>query len=63
MVNASVDPHERLQVLVIVREPWTVENGLLTPTLKLKRSVIEQRYAPFVRQWYESGDVVIRAEI
>jgi long-chain acyl-CoA synthetase len=63
VVNASVDPHERLQVLVIVREPWTVENGLLTPTLKLKRSVIEQRYAPFVRQWYESGDVVIRAEI
>ena len=61
-VNAAVDHHERLQAIVIAKEPWTVENGLLTPTMKLKRSAIEERYAPFVRQWYESGTSVIRAE-
>ena len=61
-INSSVDPHERLQAIVIVREPWTVENGLLTPTLKLKRNAIEERYAPFVSQWYESGHAVVRAD-
>ena len=60
-VNAALDHHERLQALVIAKEPWTVENGLLTPTLKLKRNAIENRYAPFVQQWYESGRSIIRA--
>jgi long-subunit acyl-CoA synthetase (AMP-forming) len=60
-VNASLDPHERLQAIVIAREPWTVENGLLTPTLKLKRSAIEERYTPNVKAWYDSGEAVIRA--
>jgi long-chain acyl-CoA synthetase len=62
-VNAAVDHHERLQAIVIVKEPWTVENGLLTPTMKLKRNAIEERYAPFVTPWYDSGKAVIRAEL
>lgn len=62
-VNDAVDPHERLQCIVIAREPWTVENGLLTPTLKLKRSAIEDRYAPFVQRWYDSGTPILRAEL
>ena len=61
-INAAVDHHERLQCIVIAKEPWTVENGLLTPTMKLKRNAIEDRYAPFVAQWYESGKPVIRSE-
>jgi long-subunit acyl-CoA synthetase (AMP-forming) len=61
-INASVDHHERLQAIVIAKQPWTVENGLLTPTMKLKRTAIEELYAPFVRQWYESGRAVIRAD-
>jgi long-subunit acyl-CoA synthetase (AMP-forming) len=36
-----------------------VENGLLTPTLKLKRSAIEERAAPHVAEWYASGKAVI----
>ena len=62
-VNAAVDHHERLQAIVIAKDPWTVENGLLTPTMKLRRGAIEDRYAPFVRQWYESGAAVIRADV
>jgi long-chain acyl-CoA synthetase len=33
-------------------EPWTVDNGLITPTLKLKRPAIEQRFAAQIRQLY-----------
>ena len=60
-INATLDHHERLQVIVIAKEPWTVENGLLTPTLKLKRNAIEEKYAKQAPEWYESGKSVIRA--
>jgi long-chain acyl-CoA synthetase len=33
--------------------PWTVENGLLTPTLKLKRAVIEKHMADEIRKIYQ----------
>ena len=61
-INASLDPHERLQAIVVSSTAWTVENGLLTPTLKLKRSAIEERAAPHVAGWYESGKAVVYAE-
>jgi len=60
-INATVDPHERLQAIVVTDDAWTVENGLLTPTLKLKRSAIEARYAPFVEAWFAGGEEVIWA--
>jgi hypothetical protein len=44
-VNAQFDPHERLDFVAIVPEQWTVESGFVTPTLKIKRNVVEQHYA------------------
>lgn len=50
-INAKLDPHEQLQKLVVMRDEWTVENGLLTPTLKVKRAAIEEKYGPHVDAW------------
>lgn len=61
-VNAALDHHEHLQVIVVAGEPWTVENGLLTPTMKLKRNAIEDRYASQVAGWYDRGEPVVFAE-
>ena len=58
-VNSSLDPHEQMAFLVFVREPWTIENGLLTPTMKIKRNVIEQTYEPMVAQWSQSNQRAI----
>lgn len=43
-VNATLDHHERLCALVVADDAWTVANGLLTPTLKIRRAALEQRY-------------------
>lgn len=60
-LNAELDPHEQLEKVVVMREEWTVDNGLLTPTLKLKRSAIEARYAEQVDAWYASRTNIVWA--
>ncbi|WP_231882637.1 hypothetical protein [Oleiphilus sp. HI0061] len=58
-VNASVDPHEALQFMVVVNQQWTIENEFLTPTMKIKRNVIEDVYAPSQDGWYGSKQKII----
>ncbi len=58
-VNSTLDPHEHLQCLVIVSDPWTIESGFLTPTMKIKRNVIESTYEPNLEKWYSANKDVI----
>jgi long-chain acyl-CoA synthetase len=51
-VNEDLASHERLRLLVVAREPWTIESGQLTPTMKIKRSNIEAAMAAQVDAWY-----------
>jgi len=57
--NASIAEYERVQMLVIVQEPWTVENGFLTPTMKIKRNRIEESVQGNLAAWYAAGQEVI----
>ena len=50
-VNDALDPHEQLDCLVVVGEPWSVENGFITPTFKVKRNRIEEVYGPLFERW------------
>jgi long-subunit acyl-CoA synthetase (AMP-forming) len=50
-VNGVLDKHEQLLGLVLVKESWAVENGFLTPTLKIKRAVIEDTYGARFPEW------------
>ncbi len=58
-VNREVEAFERLQFLAVVKEPWLIENGFLTPTMKIKRSKLEEVYGPKVDAWYGVGQPVI----
>lgn len=58
-VNAPLDPHEQLDCLVVVTEPWTVDNGFITPTFKVKRNRIEEVYAPKYDAWVASRRKVV----
>ena len=58
-VNDGLDPHEQLECLVVVAEPWSVENGFITPTFKVKRNRIEEAYAPLFERWTASRRPVV----
>ena len=45
-------------MLVVAKEPWSIENGCLTPTMKIKRSRIENEVGPKVETWYASNGKV-----
>jgi long-chain acyl-CoA synthetase len=60
-VNETVASHERLQFIAIVAEPWTIANGCLTPTMKIKRRRIEAELAPHLDAWYETKAAVVWA--
>src|SRR5581483_6022618 len=47
-LNAQLESHERVAFIAIADGPWSTGNGVLTPTLKLKRRVLEQRYESLV---------------
>ncbi len=58
-VNATLDPHEQLQFAVVVKDTWGIDNGFLTPTLKIRRNVIEERYEPELDRWFAARQPVI----
>ena len=58
-VNRALDPHEQLEVLILMTAPWTVENGLITPTFKIKRNELETRYAGRFDGWTSSERKVV----
>ena len=58
-VNQELVQHERLQFLVVGKDRWDVSNGMLTPSLKIRRAAIEQTYGPFVEGWYAGSNKVI----
>ena len=60
-VNKAAADYERLRMIVVAREPWSIENGCLTPTMKIRRSRIEAVVAPQVDRWYAEPQKVLWA--
>lgn len=50
-VNRDLDPHERVAFLAVVEGPWNIGNDLMTPTLKIRRTNIEQLYLDRIDAW------------
>jgi long-chain acyl-CoA synthetase len=58
-VNRGLEPFERLSMIVVVDGPWTVGNGLITPTLKIRRGPVESRYLERIDEWSEQNRPVV----
>ena len=58
-VNADLDGYKKIKKIILVKEEWIPENGLTTPTLKIKRAKIDERFSENYQDWYKSSEDVI----
>ena len=58
-INHGLDKHEKMKKMIVMREEWTIDNNLLTPTMKVKRNVLEKAKTPNYEKWYAEKDTVI----
>ena len=61
-INPSLESHETLDAVIVVQEPWTIENDMLTPTLKIKRHNLEAKFNSIV-DGIRGGEVIWEEEI
>lgn len=52
-INERLESHQKVDHVVVLDAPWTIENGLLTPTLKVKRHVLEKRFDDLIHEQYD----------
>jgi long-chain acyl-CoA synthetase len=58
-INGEIPPWEKIPRICVAKEEWTIDNGLLTPTMKIKRKAIEKLYLPLVTADHGKASVVI----
>ena len=59
-VNSGLESHAVLDRFVIMKDDWTVDNGLLTPTLKIKRHLLEEKYDALINN-PEKGKLIYQS--
>ena len=58
IINPKLDSHEKLKSIVVLADDWTIENKLLTPTMKIKRNAIEKLHKNNYVDWFEGSEIV-----
>ena len=58
-VNEQLDGYKKISTIIIVKEEWTVENGLTTPTLKIKRNNVANKYKDNYTNWQNDRAAII----
>ncbi len=59
-LNATLAPYETIKRIAVVPDEWTVETDELTPSMKLKRRVVEKKYAAEIAEFYKDEATATR---
>lgn len=55
-INTFFGDTEKIKRYCFVEDSWTVANGILTPTLKVKRSVVKEKYSSLINKMFHADD-------
>jgi long-chain acyl-CoA synthetase len=58
-INSDLVNYKKISTLVIVKDEWTQENGIVGPTQKLKRGAVDEKYNKNYLSWHESDEKLI----
>ena len=58
-VNEKLDNYKKISKIILVKEDWVPENGMTTPTLKIKRAKIDEKFSDKYGEWEKSEKTVI----
>ncbi|CAM3501778.1 AMP-binding protein [Paraphotobacterium marinum] len=53
--NNALSNHEKIIGVIVETHQWTIDNGFLTPTLKIKRNKVEERYTQYCNLFFENS--------
>ncbi len=58
-LNPELKTHEKLAKAVIMKEEWTIDNGLMTPSLKIRRNRVEAIHQEMYKSWFERPEEIV----
>jgi len=58
-LNKTLESYQKVSTIVVVKDAWSVENGCLTPTLKVKRNVVNQQYQDHLEAWHAAAETIV----
>ncbi len=58
-VNGELANYEKVSTVIVTKDEWGVENSLLTPTLKLRRGAIQDKWGDQMEEWCDCADHVV----
>ena len=61
-VSRQLAAHEKVRKFLLMKEPFTIENGFMTPTLKLKRKSISNAFKNDIDSLYSSMNTLYNSE-
>lgn len=58
-VNSGLESYSKVAKLVVFKEAWTEDSGFFTPTLKIKRHIVDQAFKDNYENWYLEDGVIV----
>ena len=58
-VNSELFNYKRVSTIIICKDSWTPQNGILTPTMKIKRGNVDKTYLDKYEKWHNAEQKII----